>query len=54
MQITNSMFHTFLFTDPVEELLLTPGEDGFISRVSFRDVVELAYSAQVTKSTSSV
>ena len=43
------MFHTFPFTDSAEELLLTEGEDIFISRVFFGDVVELVYSAQSMK-----
>ena len=35
--------HAFPFTDPVEELLLTEGDDLF---VSFREAAELDWSVQ--------
>ena len=35
---------TFPFTDPVEELLLTAGDDTFISTASFREADEPVYS----------
>lgn len=38
--------HAFPFTDPVEELLLTEGDDLF---VSFREAAELDWSVQSKK-----
>jgi len=38
---------TFTFTDPVEELLLTVGDDTFIFTASFREAAEPGCSVQL-------
>ena len=38
---------TFTFTDPVEELLLTVGDDTFISTASFREAAEPGCSVEL-------
>ena len=42
--LASAAIHAFPFTDPVEELLLTEGNDSF---VSFREAAELDWSVRL-------
>ena len=48
--VTNLNALAFLFTDPVEELLLREGDDFFISTASFREAADPGCSVQLRES----